>query len=227
MTKESLINAVKSLKSDFEKNMKKAKPNHLIARRIGSFTLFLFIASALIAINFKLTGVNLNLNLKSTLLAFNYLWLFTMPLFLVLYYYFFIHQVKSKDEKKLLFSLMIFKFFIFSFYIFILIFFKTVNVILLLSGGFLLSYFICYLSNKQYGYTRSWSRSEKYFYLLKHLEWEVNQIDEEKKYLKDIKLDELTSKFTRIVELQLNERQRDIIGDYLSANELLLNWTKK
>lgn len=223
MTKDSLINAVKSLKSDFEKNMKKAKPNHLIARRIGSFSLFLFIASTLIAINLELTGINLNLKFEH----FNYLWLLLMPLILGLCYYFFIYLMKSKGEKKLLFGLRIFSFFIFVFYIFALVVFKTADIILLFSGGFLLSYFFCYLSNKQYGYTRSWSRSEKYYYLLKSLEWEINQVDEEKKYLKDIKLDELASKFTKIIELHLNERQRDIIGDYLSANELLLNWTKK
>ncbi len=223
MTKEPLIKKIESLKSVFEKNRKKAKPNHLIARRLGSFSLFLFIASTLIAINFKLTGINLNLKLE----PFNYLWLLLMPLILVLCYYFFIHLMKSKGEKKLLFGLRLFSSFIFVFYVFALVVFKTADIILLLSGGFLLSYFICYLSNKQYGYTRSWSRSEKYYFLLESLEWEVNQVDEEKKYLKDIKLDELTSKFTKIVELQLNERQRDIIGDYLSANELLLNWTKK
>jgi len=223
MTKESLLKEIKSLKSDFEENRKKAKPNHLIARRLGSFSLFLFIASTLIAINLKLTGINLNLKFD----PFNYLWLLLMPLILVLYYYFFIHLMKSEGEKKLLFGLRLFNFFIFVFYVFALVVFKTADIILLLSGGFLLSYFICYLSNKQYGYTRSWSRSEKYYFLLQSLEWEVSQVDEEKKYLKDIKLDELTSKFTKIIELQLNERQRDIIGDYLSANELLLNWTKK
>ncbi|MBE0361218.1 hypothetical protein PALI_b0154 [Pseudoalteromonas aliena SW19] len=223
MTKESLIKEIKSLKSDFEESRKKAKPNHLIARRLGSFSLFLFIASTLIAINLKLTGINLNLKFE----PFNYLCLLLMPLILVLYYYFFIHLMKNEGEKKLLFGLRLFNFFIFVFYVFALIVFKTADIILLLSGGFLLSYFICYLSNKQYGYTRSWSRSEKYYFLLQSLEWEVNQVDEEKKYLKDIKLDELTSKFTKIIELQLNERQRDIIGDYLSANELLLNWTKK
>ena len=224
MKKEYLIEEIKKLKESFKGNSKKNKPNHLITRRIGSFYFIFFIISVLLTLSVQLTGVNLKVESIEFVLS---PYLLLIPFVLISFFCWYIHSKKHECENCLLNKLFLFNFIFSIAYIISLLLYKTSDIILLLSGYTFLVYVICYLLNKQYGYTRSWSRSEKYYFLLQSLEWEVNQIDEEKKYLKDIKLDELTSKFTKIIELQLNERQRDIIGDYLSANELLLNWTKK
>lgn len=225
MKKNILIIEIKKLKNEFNDQQKRLKPKHLITRRIGSFHLFLFITMLLITvcIDIKLAVVNLKVEHQIPTFVSLLVWLgcvisvwFTIKCKVL---------GSSIDKKKRLETfLLFFNVSLLPLYIFVLVTYETMDMAVLLSGFCLVIYLGCYFANKQHGYTRGWARNQTYYFLLKSLEWEVEQLEEATNIYSELKFEELTLKFTRIIETQLRERQRDIIGDYLSTNNATFSW---
>jgi len=225
MTKEILKNKIIELKNIFHKQQNKFKPVHLITRRIGSFHGFQFLVTLLLAVGIELTGVSLQIkydyfmaisSVVIGIIVIGLIWSVKERIF-----------IQADDNKKTIED-KLFKFngAVLILYIFVLITYETTDMVVLLAGGSVLIYLGCYLSNKQHGYTRAWARNDTYYFLLDSLEWEVNQLDGQNNTSSNLKLDELTSKFTRLIEAQLHERQADIVGDYLSTNDATFSWIK-
>lgn len=213
MIKENLKNKVTELKEEFYKQEKKLRPKHLITRRIGSFHGFLFLITLLLGVGVKLTAVSLKIECDIPIIIFLSIWfVFTIGITCA------VKSINSRLYSVNSAALIL--------YLSALVTYKTTDVIVLLSGVFLVIYLGCYLSNKQHGYTRGWARNQTYAFLLESLEWEIEQLDETNDVFSELKLDDLKLKFLQIAQAQLHERQRDIIGDYLSTNDAAFSWIK-
>jgi len=226
MRKENLEKKITELKGDFKDAHKRLKLKHLITRRIGSFHFLLFLVTVLLSVIIKYTSITLRFDIG--ILSYSLAVMFSVILIILIFIgrrVFFANSNGEKKNSNFKTSLALFNFTVLTLYIIALIVF-TLDALIFISGFCLLIYLVSYLSNKQHGYTRGFARNETYYFLLESLEWEVQQLDGKNNFSSNLKLDELTLKFTRIIEAQLHERQRDIIGDYLSTNDASLSWIK-
>lgn len=236
MKKASLAAKIKELKNEFEEQKNIFKRDHLITRRVGSFHGVLFLVTLIIGTCLELTSVTLRFDfdpLLSALIAIGVVFCLVFFLLCVIYsnIKFFLAKPNknisdnNRDKNTLTHRLFVCNVAIFALYFITLIVFTT-DVLIFVSGFCLLIYLGCYLSNKQYGYTSGFVRNQTYYLLLDSLEWEVDHLDDKDNVPSNLKLDELASKFTSIIEVQLKERQRDIVGDYFSTNDAAFSWIK-
>lgn len=241
MTKEILKNKIIELKDIFDKQKQIFRPQHLMTRRIGSFHGFLFLITLLLGLCVELTSFSYEMKndklFNTSVVAGVVVWLCSIGRLIYLKRdkptpsVNATEKEKKREEEKFKEKFLVASLFwsnssVLLLYIIVLVTYKTSNMIVLLSGLFFLIYLGCYLSNKQHGYTRGWARNETYYFLLDSLEWEVDQLDGINNISSNLKLDKLAKKFTHIIEAQLHERQRDIIGDYLSTNDAAFSWIK-
>jgi hypothetical protein len=226
MKKETLKHKIIELKNTFDKQQNKLKPNHLITRRIGSFHGFLSVVTLLLVGGIVLTKASLQITTDETFINISSVVIGSIVIFLILSVKKRIFIQADSNKKDIENKLFKFNCAALILYILVLITYKTNHMVVLLGGVSLLVYLGCYFSNKQHGYTRGWARNQTYSLLLESLEWEVDQLDGKNNISSNLKLEELSSKFTRIIEAQLHERQRDIIGDYLSTNDAAFSWIK-
>jgi len=234
MNKDILKSKIFELKEDFFEQYNEYRIKHLITRRIGSFHGYFFLCASVIVVCLELISVNF-LEEYNTLCKY-FSSIFFCLILIVMYLGRRIFFVKYSDDKKqkakileLKTCLLLMNFVMVIIYLTFLAIFST-DILILVAGVSLLIYLGCYLTNKQHGYTRCMARNQRYYFLLESIEWEVEHLDiqdiDQNSILSELKLEELTSKFIRVAESQLLERQRDIIGDYLSTNDAGFSWIK-
>ncbi|WP_281557661.1 hypothetical protein [Thalassomonas sp. RHCl1] len=237
----------------FEEAKLSSYVDHLASRRFGTFSLFIGIISLFLVIGQKLAWADWDIltaysheGLKPILLG---VWatLFISSLLYRVYRYKNIstwiaclsfnakadkilkttsEQYKGFKKKlsKELNWLIISDFFLI---IFLLLITNSENACPIIAAVTLAVFAFCYFLNKQHGFTRAWSRYEKTQDLLEVLLWEFTQVPTlYSGHNKDKRMAVLHEKYVQIIETQIHERQRDIIGDYLSTNDAAFSWVK-
>ena len=94
----------------------------------------------------------------------------------------------------------------------------TVGVIL-----FVLSYG----SNRYFGYTRAWVRNRAVRFHIERLlsEHELN-VAGKAPFMVEIEEQALQKKFYTLVDKNIEQQQKDIVGDHLSVGDATLSWIK-
>ena len=86
---------------------------------------------------------------------------------------------------------------------------------------------LCYGSNRYFGYTRAWVRNRAVrFHIDKMISEHELNISGKAPFMVEIEEQSLQKKFYALVDKNIDQQQKDIVGDHLSVGDATLSWIK-
>lgn len=211
------------------KNYKK----HVATRRMSLIALVGFFISFFVVIinNFYSNNIifdecllikTLGINLITT--SFLSMFIVIMMPFFLYFSVFYFYKDKSNNsgvKHKIIFCIFLF------FIVLIVIFCASSLFFMAMSTAGVTLFVLYYGSNRYFGYTRSWVRNRAVrFHLEKMMsEYELNILDKAP-FMVEIEEQALKKKFYALVEKNIEQQQKDIVGDHFSVGDATLSWIK-
>lgn len=86
---------------------------------------------------------------------------------------------------------------------------------------------LSYGSNRYFGYTRAWVRNRAVrFHIAKMISEHELNISDKAPFMVEIEEQALQKKFYALVDKNIEQQQKDIVGDHLSVGDATLSWIK-
>ncbi|UOE89835.1 hypothetical protein LTQ02_04815 [Vibrio splendidus] len=108
-----------------------------------------------------------------------------------------------------------------------ILFFSSELFFLAMSTFGTILFVLCYGSNRYFGYTRAWVRNRAARFHIERLlsEHELN-VAGKAPFMVEIEEQALQKKFYALVDKNIEQQQKDIVGDHLSVGDATLSWIK-